>query len=392
MDFAVVELDADTRRFWDEVREFLAAEVTEELAAGSWGDGSEHDWAFHELLGKRGWITYQWPAEEGGAGLGGLRARILGLELWRCSVPGLSRVSTVQIADSLRPWISGELRDEVFGAVVSGSICLCQGITEPGSGSDAAAATTRATRDGDGWTITGQKMFTTNAQNSKYCFLLTRTESDGPKHKGLTVFLVPLDLPGIEITALATLGSERTNMVFYDDVQVPDKYRVGPVNEGWRVLNTQLDAEHGFTEGDVVTAGFLYADMLRELLDSALEWAAEPGPDSVRPIDRPEVADVLARVALDAEVAMMTPEPMRRLVASERLNACAARVFDLVGPAAVVSHGEVGVVADGRMERTLRQAPATSIYGGTTEIFRNMIAEKYLGLPHHRSTFTKGKA
>src|SRR5579875_1267916 len=108
-------------------------------------------------------------------------------------------------------------------------------------------------------------------------------------------------------------------------------------------------------------------------------------PDGQRPIDR-DVAEALARSALDAEVAAITPEPMRRLLASELLNRCSARLFGLLGPASVLAHGEAGAVADGLVERRLRQAPAASIYGGTTELFRNMIAERFLGLPHHRLT------
>lgn len=384
VDFGVVELDPEVRAFWDEVRAFLDTAVTPELAESAWADGSDHDWDFHSRLGRRGWYAYQWPAELGGAGLDGIRARILGLELWRSPVPGLSRVTTVQIAESLRPWLGAELRDQVLRAVASGTICLCQGITEPGSGTDAAAAATRAVRADGGWVISGQKMFTTNAQNARYCMLLARTDAAARKHAGLTVFLVPLDSPGIEIRPIQTLGDERTNLVFYDGVLVPDSHRIGPVNEGWRVLGTQLDAEHGLTEDDLVTAGFVCADQLRELVDAAIEWASCEGPDGQRPIDRNDVADVLARAALDAEVAAITPEPMRRLLASELLSRCSARLFELLGPASVVVHGAPGAVADGMMERRLRQAPAASIYGGTTEVFRNLIAETFLGLPHHR--------
>src|SRR3984885_2835042 len=384
MDFGVVELDPETRAFWDEVRAFLDTAVTPELAESAWADGSDHDWSFHARLGRRAWYACQWPRELGGAGLGGVRARILGLELWRSPAPGLSRVTTVQIAESLRPWIGADLRDQVFRAVASGTVCLCQGITEPGSGSDAAAAATRAVRTGDNWVMSGLKMFTTNAENCTYCMLLARTDTAAPKHAGLTVFLVSLDSPGVEIRPIHTLGGERTNLVFYDHVLVPDSHRIGPVNEGWRVLGTQLDAEHGLTEDDLVTAGFVCADQLREIVDAATEWASREGPDGQRPLDRDDVADVLARAALDAEVAAITPEPMRRLLASELLSRCSARLFELLGPASVVVHGAPGAVADGMMERRLRQAPAAAIYGGTTDVFRNLIAEKFLGLPHHR--------
>jgi 3-oxocholest-4-en-26-oyl-CoA dehydrogenase alpha subunit len=386
MDFGIIELDEEMKAFWQEVRSFLDSEVTPELREEKWGDRSLHDWDFHRALGAKGWYTYAWPVSDGGSGLGTTKARILGLELWRSGVHALSRVSTVQIAESLGRWMSGDLREEITREVVEGSICICLGITEPGSGSDAAAASTRALRDGEGWLIKGQKMFSTNAQNSKYCFLLTRTDTTLAKHKGLTVFLVPLDLPGIEITPIGTLGSERTNMVFYDDVFVHDRYRVGPVNEGWRVLNTQLDAEHGFATGDLITTGFLCADMLRELSDFARDWALQEGPGGERPIDRAEVALSIARIALDAEIAMIAPEPMRRLLASELLNRSASRVLDMTGPEGLLVHGSIGAIGNGIVERRYREAPATAIYGGTTDIFRNMIAEKVLGLPRQSTT------
>jgi alkylation response protein AidB-like acyl-CoA dehydrogenase len=385
MDFSTIDLDDDAIRFWHDVREFLDEAVTPEVRELGWADNSEHALEFHQRLGRKGWLTYAWPTGEGGSDLNGTRGTILGLELWRSGAPGLNRVSSVQIADSLRPWLTGEVRAQVLGEMASGDICLCQGITEPGCGSDAAAATTRAVRDGDHWIINGQKMFTTSAQSSRYCFLLTRTDPDVPKHKGLTVFLVPLDTPGIEITAVGTLGSERTNMVFYDDVRVHDRYRVGPVNEGWRVLNTQLDAEHGLTEGDLITAGYMYTEMLRDTFDATVDWSGEETPDGGRPIDSAATAASLARTLIDLEIARSTPEPMRRMVAAERLNVATHRLFDLAGPDAVVEHGPATAVADGLVERRVREAPATAIYGGTTDVFRNIIAEQDLGLPHHRS-------
>jgi alkylation response protein AidB-like acyl-CoA dehydrogenase len=383
MDFSVITLNPDTEGFWHEVRLFLESKVTPELREQKWGDGSVYDWDFHRALGAKGWYASRWPMSDGGAELNTIKARILGLELWRSGVHGLSRVSTVQIADSLREWISGDLRDEITQATSEGWICLCQGITEPGSGSDAAAASTRAVRDGDSWMISGQKMFTTNAQNSKYCFLLTRTDPTVAKHRGLTAFLVPLDSPGIELMPIRTLGSERTNMVFYDDVVVHDRYRVGPVNEGWRVINTQLEAEHGLTEDDLITAGFVCADMLRELCDIAIAWATQHKPGEGRPIDRTEVALCLARVALNAELAMICPEPMRRVLASELLSISASEVLDITGPEGILTHGSLGAIGDGIFERRYREAPATAIYGGTTDIFRNMFAEKALGLARH---------
>ena len=143
-----------------------------------------------------------------------------------------------------------ELSASVLPGVLSGDIRLCLGYTEPEGGSDVATCKTRAVRDGSGtgaWIVNGSKMFTSNAQNAKYVFLLTNTDPQGPKHKNLTMFLVPLDSPGIEIQPIRTVDGDRTNIVYYSDVRVDDLYRIGEVNGGWTVMRFALDSEHGLT-------------------------------------------------------------------------------------------------------------------------------------------------
>jgi alkylation response protein AidB-like acyl-CoA dehydrogenase len=384
VDFSPIDLDNDTLGFWRECRAFLRTKASPELRESAWDSGDEHDWGFHHALAARGWAAPEWPARLGGGELDPMRSRILALELWNQAIPDLSRVTTIQIADAISPWASEELLAEVLPAIATGNVLLCQGITEPGSGSDAAAATTRATRDGDEWVIDGQKIFTTNAQNCAYCFLLTRTDPAARKHAGLTIFLVPLASPGVHIDPVHTMGDERTNIVFYDDVRVPDRYRVGPVNAGWQVLNSQLDAEHGLHDGDVVTSGFVFLTTLRRMFDEMLTWARTEDQDGVRPADRAEIRDGLAFVARTLAVATATPEPLQRVVASEALRESVDRCTSMLGAAAVLRHGEPGAIGDGLIERTYRAAPATSIYGGTTEVFRNYVAEQVLGLPRQR--------
>src|SRR5262249_27261404 len=155
------------------------------------------------------------------------------------------------------------------------------------SGSDIAAARTRAYRDGDEWVIEGQKMFTTGAQNCQYSFLLTRTNPDAPKHKGLTMFLCPL--AKAEIRPIRTLGGERTNMVFYDSIRVDDRYRLGPVDQGWMVLLGPLNTEHAMGESSVRATleqgGGMYGSSAAVALEVAIQWAGTPAPDGRRPID-----------------------------------------------------------------------------------------------------------
>lgn len=151
------------------------------------------------------------------------------------------------VARSVDKFGSPQLRDEVLPKVFSGEVRLCLGYTEPEGGSDIATCKTRAVREADGssWVINGSKMFTTGAHNCQYVFLIANTAPDAPKHKSLTMFLVPLDSPGIEIQGIRTVDGDRTNIVYYSDVRVDDKYRLGEVNGGWTVLREPLNVEHG---------------------------------------------------------------------------------------------------------------------------------------------------
>src|SRR6185312_3128125 len=156
--------------------------------------------------------------------------------------------TTAMVARAVDQFGSPELKDEVMARALSGEIRLCLGYTEPEGGSDVATCKTRAVRDGDGWIINGSKMFTSNAQNAAYVFLITNTDPEAPKHQSLTMFLVPLDSPGVEIQALRTVDGDRTNITYYSDVRSDDKYRIGEVNGGWSVLREALNDEHGTVE------------------------------------------------------------------------------------------------------------------------------------------------
>jgi alkylation response protein AidB-like acyl-CoA dehydrogenase len=154
------------------------------------------------------------------------------------------------VAKSVEQFASPELVAEVMPGVLAGRLRLCLGYTEPEGGSDVATCKTRAERDGDHWIINGSKMFTTGAHNCQYVFLLTNSDPGAPKHKSLSMFLVPLGLPGIEIQGIRTVDGDRTNIVYYSDVRVSDKYRLGEVNGGWTVVREPLNAEHGAVDAE----------------------------------------------------------------------------------------------------------------------------------------------
>ena len=280
VNFSPVPLDADTLEFWGEVRAFFDEHVTDEVHERERRTGGGFDEDLHLALGERGWVAPTWPASEGGAGLDAVRAAIVapGVHAIRgAGDPGRARRSFPR--SPIRNHGGEQLQREVLPGIANGTIRVCLGYTEPDAGSDLAAVRTRAVRDGDEWILNGQKMFTTGAQFCQYSFCLTRTNPDVAKHKGLTVFLVPLDLPGIEIRGIGTVGGERTNFVHYDDVRVPDHFRLGAVDAGWSVVSEPLAQEHGIGRGDelAIEPPGSYVNTTRRLLAAVVDGATRRG-------------------------------------------------------------------------------------------------------------------
>ncbi len=383
MDFSTIELDDATRAFWDEARAFCDEHVTPEVVAEEFRTGSGFNEGLHKAMGARGWIVPTWPREAGGAGATSLQAALLNRELRARHAPTISWGTTMNVLPAVEQWGTDELKADVLPGVARGDVRFCLGYTEPDSGSDIAAARTRAQRDGDEWVIEGQKMFTTGAQNCQYSFLLTRTNPDAPKHKGLTMFLCPL--AEAEIRPIHTLGGERTNMVFYDSIRVLDHYRLGPVDQGWMVLLGPLNTEHAIGEDThrvtLEEQGGMYGSSSATSLEVALQWARTTGPDGRRPIDDPLVRQRLAQAALEVEVATASTGPAGRVISSEVAIRVSEDLIDLVGPRGLLAPGEEGAIGGGWLEYAHRFAQGTATYGGTTEVFRNIVAERFLGLP-----------
>ncbi|MGO8861475.1 MAG: acyl-CoA dehydrogenase family protein [Acidimicrobiales bacterium] len=383
MDFSPIELDDATRAFWDDARAFCDEHVTPEVIDEEFRTGSGFNEGLHKALAARGWIVPTWPRDAGGAGATFMQAALLNRELRDRHAPTITRGTTMMVLPAVEQWGTDELKADVLPGVARGDVRFCLGYTEPDSGSDIAAARTRAHRDGDEWVIEGQKMFTTGAQNCQYSFLLTRTNPDAPKHKGLTMFLCPL--AEAEIRPIHTLGGERTNMVFYDSIRVADSYRLGPVDQGWMVLLGPLNSEHALGEDatrvTLEEPGGMYGSSSATSLGVALEWARTPGPDGRRPIDDPLVRHRLAQAALEVEVATTSTGPGGRVISSEVAIRVNEDLIDLVGPRGLLAPGEEGAIGGGWLEYAHRFAQGTATYGGTTEVFRNIVAERFLGLP-----------
>jgi alkylation response protein AidB-like acyl-CoA dehydrogenase len=385
MDFRLGEKSDVLRK---EAREFLAEVLTPEILERCYREGVQHDPGFAKAMRDKGWLAPGWPVEYGGQGRDPLEVLALSEEMGRATAPSYGLGTTMMIAWVIQQVGTEEQKREILPKALAAEIMIALGFTEPENGSDAAAAATRAVRSGDGWTINGSKMFTTNAHIADYVFLLARTNPEVPKHRGLTTFLVPLDQPGVEVQAVYTLSGERTNITFYNDVQVSDAYRIGDVDGGWRVMGVALEREH--------TAGF--AGEQERLLENVEAWARESVDDDGRArIEDPDVRTRLGKVATEIEVSRLLQRraawmstvgipahakgSMSKLFSSERLERMAADMLELIGPDGLRKRGEQTAPQNGEIEHAVRHAKGTTIYAGSSEIQRNIIAQHGLGLP-----------
>jgi alkylation response protein AidB-like acyl-CoA dehydrogenase len=283
-----------------------------------------------------------------------------------------------------------EQKATVVPRILAGEVMCCLGYSEPDAGSDVAAVATKAVRDGDHWVLDGQKMFTTMAHEAHYVFLLARSNPDAPKHKGLTMFLVPMDTPGIEITPVETMGGERTNITFYSEVRVPDSARVGEVDAGWSVMHAALVYER-------TSANWGEPN---HLVESVAAWALEPRPDGARPFDDPTVRATLARASTELEVGRLLlfraawlssqgemPQvegSMAKLHITEAFVRASSALLEVLGTVGLLAGSEPGAVRGGLVEHAFRHAVVTTIYGGSSEVQREIIAGRALGLPRSR--------
>ncbi|OCB52458.1 acyl-CoA dehydrogenase [Mycobacterium vulneris] len=390
MDFSTVELSAEDEAFRTEVREFLSSVVTEDVIRRDRETGDNFDEGVHLALGAAGYLEKEWKAEADG-GFSRVRRRIWELEKRRAEVPWVTWGTTSMVARSVAKFASPEIRDEVLRGVFDGTVRLCLGYTEPEGGSDVATCKTRAVRDGDQWVINGSKMFTTGAHNCQYVFLITNTDPEAPKHKSLTMFLVPLDSDGIEIQGIRTVDGDRTNIVYYSDVRVDDKYRLGDVNGGWTVVREPLDAEHGAVaaadDGLADVAIMMHqAGFMAEAADNVAALVGRSGA-----VDDGSVAYRLGRSVARLEASLSSPSIFGRVALAQTMRDIAPDLMDIAGSVAALPVGADGG-ADDRSEYVYRFAPLVGIYGGTLEVFRNMIAQHVLGLGKPNYSAPKAKA
>ncbi|TMK71593.1 MAG: acyl-CoA dehydrogenase [Actinobacteria bacterium] len=374
-------LTQEEQSFQDEVRAWLV-----ENHPGREPDGEEAKFEFRRAwqreLHDAGWAGISWPKEYGGRGATLIEQAIFSEEMARAKAPspanvlGLVMGGPVVIAHG-----SGEQKERFLEPILSGEEIWCQGFSEPESGSDLASLKTRAVQEDGGWRVTGQKVWTTYAHEAKWCMLLARSDADAPKHKGLTYFICDMDQDEIEVRPLRQItGEAEFNEIFLEDAYIPDENLVGGEGNGWNVAITTLMHERaGLGAASAIT--------VRRELDELIALINERGLAG-DPLIRQRIAEVKIGVealrlgalrALTQQMKVGIPGPEGSLAkwewatVNQKLTELAV---DVLGPDALVPESEWAY-------RFLR-ARANSIEGGTTEVMKNIIAERVLGLPRLR--------
>jgi alkylation response protein AidB-like acyl-CoA dehydrogenase len=377
----------ETETFRREVRAFLAEHLPPDLDERIYETGVAHDDDFVRALGARGWIAPEWDRGDGTARLTHMEVHVLTEELTRAEAPIVASATSVMVARVVRSVGSDWLKDLVIPAVLQGTTTIALGLSEPEAGSDVAAVGLRARRRRDGWVIDGQKMFTTNGHLADYVFLLARTDPDSERHQGLTTFLVPMDSAGIEVQPVFTVSGERTNITYYDEVRLDDRWRIGEVGGGWAALMLAMQEEHSAPFGP-------HLDRFVGLVEG---WAATDDGTGRRPLDHDDARLRLVRAATDREVGLLLDarvswveaagDPpvaegsMAKLFTTEALARSAEDLVGLMGPDGLRRRGDPTAVAGGRIEQALRYSLGATIQAGTSEIHRNIIAKFRCRLP-----------
>jgi len=390
-----IDFTPEHRALRKEIRDYYRDLFTPELRAAFDAEHEEMGGpVFREIVGRMGedgWLGIGWPEEYGGKGFSALEQFIFWDETYRARAP-LPVIAVNTIGPTIMQFGSDEQKSQLLPQIAKGRIFFGVGYTEPSAGTDLASLRTTAVKDGDDYVINGQKIFTTHAHDAEYIWLAARTDPDAPKHKGISIILVPTDSPGFSCTPIYTLGRERTNATFYENVRVPQTNRVGPENAGWTLITSQLNHER------ITLAA---PGVVDRLLDEVWAWASDaPSPNGGRMIDEGWVQIDLARVyaKLDAlkvlnwrsawsinyGVPDMAEASAVKVMGSEFLVEAYRLLLEIVGAAGMVKEGEPGAVFGGLLESSYRTAGTYTFGGGVNEVQRDIIAAAGLGLPRGR--------
>ena len=383
--------------FRTRVQEFLAEVLPKSPGAGRRGlprdpaEQAEIGRWWEKTIWEHGFAGISWPQEYGGQGLTWVEQVIFSEECARLNAPqGLNGLGKGLLGPTLLVEGSEAQKQRFIRPLLMGEEIWCQGYSEPNAGSDLASLRTRAELVGDEWVINGQKIWTSGAHHADWCFVLARTDPDAPKHRGISFLLVPMHHPGIKVEPLVQLtGQAGFNSVTFDDARTPKENVVGSVNDGWRVANTVLSFERGPT---IVGryAGYMWE--MEALMDAA---EAMPGPYGTASRDshfRQRMMEVWTEIQilrlhgynvitqLQQKNRMGPEASMLKLYYSEMHKRLGDLAMDILGPDMPFSQG-LESLGGGVLHRAFLGARAETIFAGTSQIQRNVIAERVLGLP-----------
>lgn len=382
----------DQQAFRRELLDFLKQELPPDWEGES-EYGDDDDWAFtlqmRKKLAGKGWLTLGWPEEYGGAGASVLTQTIFREEMAYHRAPGIDFWGITMLAPTLMIYGTEEQKQRFLPPVALGEVQWCQGYSEPGSGSDLASLQTRAVVDGDEYVVNGTKIWTSNAHRADWIMLLTRTDPDAPKHRGITFLLVDMKSPGVSIRPIVNMaGVHGFNQVFFDNVRVPIQNKVGEENRGWYVGATLLDFER---------SGVQYSAGARRLLAELVAFAKEETRDGRPVASQPKIRNRLADAAIEAEVSRMMSysisymqthgqvpnkeASMCKAFSAEMLQRLAETGMSVMGMYGQLDVGSRWAPLKGRIERNFLTSHSATIASGTSEIQRGIIATRGLGLP-----------
>jgi alkylation response protein AidB-like acyl-CoA dehydrogenase len=387
------ELDVEQKAWLAEVRLFLEHNVTPQLQS----ELAEHDLefrggelaAFRRKIGAKGWFGLNWPKEYGGLGLGAVYQHLMVSEFEYWGVPGPD-LTVTSVAPMIMRHGTESNKSEFLPPIARGEMICAVGYSEAEAGTDLASLRTRAVLDGDEWVITGSKIWNSGAQRSTHEWLCVRTDPNEPRHRGISVIIVPIDHPGVEIRPLYAWSGYRTNEVFFTDVRVPAGNLIGEVNRGWTYITGALDLERG---------ALTNAGDLRRALEDLKELARQPLRDGTVPTASPAFRRRLAQAEADVEVATLmgyeassmlaggvipTVEvSVEKVFTSELRQRIADLALDLLGPDGLLAHRSPDAPLAGKFERLYRAAPLMRFGGGANEVLRDVIAQRGHRMPSY---------
>ena len=383
---------AEDEEFRTELRAFMKTELPDPWeGAGRYPE--DDDWDLNRIIrqkmAEKGWLTMHWPEEYGGQNASPVKSAIYNEEIAYMRAPGRDIFGVRMLGPTLMIHGSEEQKKTHLPSVAKGEIQWCQGYSEPESGSDLASLSTRAVRDGDELVINGAKVWTTMAHRADWIMLLTRTDPDAPKHRGISFVLVDMKSPGVSVRPIINMaGGHEFNQVTFDDVRVPRANVVGDEDRGWYVAVTLLDFER---------SGIDYSASARRLLDDTKEFATETKRNGLPLIEIPWVRTLMADRYIDCEVARLmaynvaymqsqdlipTKEAsMSKVFGSEVVQRVTEAALDILGMYGTLGREDKWAPLNGRVQENWMNAFAGTIAAGTSEIQRNIIAGRGLGLP-----------